>query len=54
LPGAQPTVSAITLTLALIVIALLGCAVASTAMVRAQRSAAVAFGDVVQDAGRTA
>jgi len=54
LPGAQPTVTAITLTLALIVIALLGCAVASTTMVRAQRSAAVAFGDVVQDAGRTA
>jgi len=45
LPGAQPTVSAITVTLALVVVALVGCAVASVAMVRAQRSVAVAFGD---------
>ena len=45
LPGAQPTVRSITITLALIVVALVGCALASTAMVRAQRSTAVAFGD---------
>jgi MFS family permease len=51
LPGSQPTVGAITLTLGLIVAALVGCAVASSAMVRAQRSTAVAFGDAVPDAG---
>jgi hypothetical protein len=53
LPGSQPTVGAITFTLALIVIALVGCAVASTAMVRAQRSASVAFGDAIQEMGDT-
>ena len=53
LPGTQPTVGAITLTLALIVVALVGCAVASTAMIRARRSASVAFGDAVGDAGGT-
>jgi MFS family permease len=47
LPGAQPTVGAITVTLALVVVALVGCAVASVAMVRAQRSVAVAFGDAL-------
>ena len=51
LPGIQPTVGAITVTLVLIVIALLSCAVAATAMVRAQRSPSVAFGDAAQDAG---
>jgi EmrB/QacA subfamily drug resistance transporter len=53
LPGTQPTVGAITLTLSLIVVALVGCAVASTAMVRAQRSPAAAFGDAVEDDGGT-
>ena len=40
-PGPHPTASAISLTLWLIVGALLACAIASTAMVRAQSSAAV-------------
>jgi len=45
LPGAQPTVSAITVTLTLVVVALVACAVASVAMIRAQRSPAAALGD---------
>ena len=45
MPGAHPTASAIGLTLWLIVAAVVGCAIASVAMVRAQRARAAVAGD---------